>query len=128
MTLQERVITYNVRVDRTDFGAYTRLLEVRLESGTIGRFEFDPQPPGDWLQFSTGAFIVSMAEAQFADAYQILRSEQSVFCTAINLFGIRVGAIHTALDLTQGDPAHPAYREDSMEAVIVRAQRQAEQP
>lgn len=128
MAIQERVITYSVRVDRTDLGAYTRLLEVRLESGTIGRFEFDPQPPADWLQFSTGAFTVSMAEPQFADAYQILRSEESMFCTAINLFGIRVAAIHTALDLTLGDPAHPAYREDSMEAVVVRALRQADQP
>ena len=29
---------------------------------------------------------------------QMLRTEESVFCTAIDLFGIRVGAVHTKLD------------------------------
>ena len=41
-----------------------------------------------------------MMEHQFADAYQVLRAEESVFCTAINLFGIRVDVVHTKLDLS----------------------------
>lgn len=98
MAIQERVITYSVRVDRTDLGEYTRLLQLRLESGTVAWLEFDPQPPADWLHFSTGVITISMTEDQFADVYQMLRTEESVFCTAIDLFGIRVGAVHTKLD------------------------------
>jgi hypothetical protein len=129
MAIQERVITHSVRVTRTDFGEYTRLLQLRLESGTVARLEFDPQPPTDWLQFTPGTITISMFEDQFADTYQMLRTEESVFCTAINLFGIRVGAVHTNLDLSLGDPAHPAYQETSLEAVIVRAnERDAEAP
>ena len=126
MAIQERVITYSVRVDRTDLGEYTRLLQLRLESGTVARLEFDPQPPADWLQFSTGVSTISMTKDQFSDAYQVLRTEESLFCTAINLFGIRVGAVHTKLDLSLGDPAHPAYQENSLEALVVRANKEKE--
>lgn len=105
MAIEERIITYSVRVDQTDLGEYTRLPQLRLESGTVARLEFDPQPPADGVRFAPGLITISMTEDQFADAYQMLLSEQAVFCTAINLFGIRVGAVHTKLDLSLGDPA-----------------------
>jgi hypothetical protein len=99
------------------------LLQLRLESGTIARLEFDPQPPTDGLQFSPGAIMISIMEDQFADAYQMLRTEESAFCTTINLFGIRVGAVHRARS-DRGRPGTPLPIDNSIEALAVRANDQ----
>jgi hypothetical protein len=67
-----------------------------------------------------------MTAADYDDVYHLLQTEDPVFCTALNIFGLQVGAVHTELDLSRGEPTGEGYRDGSLEALIVRA-RAAEQ-
>ena len=67
-----------------------------------------------------------MAQDEFDDVYHLLQTESPVFFTALNLLGIRVGAVHMQLDVTecqasaQGDEQVP----QSLTELIRRAKRQ----
>ena len=45
-----------------------------------------------------------MTEDQSHDVYRVLQTESPVFFTALNLFGLQIGAVHTELDLGIGEP------------------------
>jgi hypothetical protein len=64
-----------------------------------------------------------MTADQYDDVYHILQTERPAFCTALDLFGLQVGAVHTQLDLSIGEPAAAGYQERSLEALVIRAQK-----
>jgi hypothetical protein len=66
-----------------------------------------------------------MTEDQFADTYHLIQSESPVFFTALNLSGLRVGAVHTELDLSAGEtPGEGDHDPQSFEALLRRATQQ----
>lgn len=126
MALAELITSYNARVMQTDYLNTTRLIQLRLQTGTTVTIAFPPQRPADWLQFGPGTVTLSMTADQYADVYHILQTEDPVFCTAIDLFGLQIGAVHTELDLTIGEPTGEGYHDHSLEALIVRARDHAD--
>ena len=123
MAIMELITSYNVRVDRSNLTQATREIQLKLEFGTTVSIFFAPVLPGVWLTFPAPRVIeIWMTEDQFVDVHRILQTEDPVFCTAIDLFGLQVGAVHTALDLSLGEPTGEGYRDGSIEALIVRAQ------
>jgi hypothetical protein len=127
MAINERVTTYNVRVTQTNFLKYTRLILLKLESGTTVTIGFPDVRPNDWLQVDPNAITIYMTADQYGDVYHILQTEDPVFCTAIDFLGLQVGAVHTTLDLSIGEPTGEGYQDQSLEALILRAQRESDQ-
>ena len=124
MAIAERITSYSARVIQTNYLSYTRLITMKLESGTTVFIGFPEVRPTDWLQFAPSAITISMTAAEYDDVYHILQTEKPVFCTALDLFGLQVGAVHTELDLSIGEPTGEGYQDQSLEALIVRAQNQ----
>lgn len=123
MAIAEQVTSYSVWVAQTDYLSYTRSISLKLESGTTVYIGFPAARPADWLQFGTGWVNLYMTADQYDDVYHILQTE-TAFCTALDLFGLQVGAVHTQLDLTAAEPDAPGYNAQSLEALIVRARRE----
>jgi hypothetical protein len=124
MAIMEPITSYNVRVDQSNLTEATREAQLKLESGSTVSIFFAPVRPSTWLSFPAPSVIeIWMTEDQFGDVHRILQTEKPVFCTALDLFGLQVGAVHTELDLSVGEPTGEGYRDRSLEALIVRAQR-----
>lgn len=122
MAIAERITSYTARVLHTNYLSYTRMISLRLESGTTVSIEFPPVRPPTWLQFpGPGLIDIVMTAAEYDDVYHLLQTEDPVFCTALNLFGFQIGSVHTELDLSLGEPTGEGYRDGSLEALIVRA-------
>ena len=124
MAIAERITSYSARVIQTNYLSYTRLITMKLESGTTVFIGFPEVRPNDWLQFAPSAITLYMTAGEYDDVYHILQTEKPVFCTAIDLFGLQVGAVHTQLDLSIGEPTGEGYQDQSLEALIVRARDQ----
>jgi len=124
MAIAEVVVNYTVWVAQTDYLGYTRTITLKLQSGTVVYIGFPEERPADWLQFIPGAVNIYMTADQYDDVYHILQTESPAYCTALDLLGIQVGAVHTELDLSIGEPAAAGYREQSLEALVVRARNQ----
>jgi hypothetical protein len=104
MPLQEKVVKYSVYVAHNDFVDFQRVIDLKLESGGTATIAFPTNPPDDWLQFSGSHTTLYMAQDEFADVSGLLQAETPflpIFFTALNLVGIRVGAVHTELDLSE---------------------------
>jgi len=104
MPLQDKIVKYSVYVAHNDFVDFQRVIDLRLESGATATIAFPTTPPDDWLQFSGSQTTLYMAEDEFADICRLLHAETPllpIFFTALNLVGIRVGAVHTELDLSE---------------------------
>ena len=43
-----------------------------------------------------------MTQDEFEDVYRMIQTEKPVFFTALSLEGLAVGAVHTDLDLSEG--------------------------
>jgi hypothetical protein len=127
MAIAEPVLDYTVWVAQTDYLSYTRAITMKLQSGTTVYIGFPESRPADWLQFLPGAINIYMTADEYDDVYHILQSEHPAFCTALDLEGLQIGAVHTELDLSFGQPAAAGYREHSLEALVVRAQTQQTQ-
>jgi hypothetical protein len=125
MAIAERITSYSARIIQTNYLSYTRLITMKLESGTTVFIGFPEVRPNDWLQFAPSAITLYMTADEYDDVYHILQTEKPVFCTAIDLFGLQVGAVHTQLDLSIGEPTGEGYQDQSLEALILRAQNQA---
>lgn len=122
MAIMELVTSYNVRVNQSNLTAATREIQLRLEFGTTVSIFFARVRPPTWLSFPAPRVIeIWMTVDQFADVHRVLQTEDPVFCTAVDLFGIQVGAVHTELDLALGEPTGEGYRDGSLEALVVRA-------
>ena len=126
MPLFDQIETYSVYVARNDLG-HNRVISLKLQSGETARIEFPDVVPDDWLQFIGSATNLYMAVDEFDNVYRLLREETPVFFTALDLAGLRVGAVHTQLDLDAGQvPGDEDEESQSLEALLRRAKRQAE--
>ena len=123
MAIAERIISYAAWVAQTNYLKYTRVINLKLESGTTVYIGFPEIRPDGWLQFPPGAINIFMTADQYDDVYHILQTERPAFCTALDLFGAQVGAVHTQLDLSIGEPTGEGYQDQSLEALVVRAQK-----
>jgi hypothetical protein len=125
MPIADQIETYSVYVARNDLG-HNRVINLKLQSGETARIEFPEVVPADWLQFVGSATNLYMAVDEFDDVYRLLRDESPVFFTALDLFGLRVGAVHTDLDLDAGEiPGQEDEESQTLEAMIRRARMQA---
>jgi hypothetical protein len=125
MAIAEPISTYNCRVFQSNFQDYSRLIMLNLPSGTRVFIAFPETRPDTWLTFTPGAITVSMAADQYEQVYHLLQTEKPVFCTALNLLGLQVFAVHTELDLSIGEPTGEGYQDHSLEALVVRARAAA---
>jgi len=122
MPIADKVTTYSVSVFQGNIVDYTRQIRLSLESGGTATISFPVTRPTDWLQFNGSVTSLFMTADQFTDVYHVLQSESPVFFTAIDLFGLQVGAMHTELDLSMGEPPGEGDEDSqSLEAIIRRA-------
>ena len=128
MPVQDKIVKYSVYVAHNDFIAFQRVIDLMLESGSTATIAFPKDPPDDWLQFSGPHTTLYMMQDEFADVYGLLQKESPllpIFFTALDI-GIRVGAVHTQLDLSQS--ASPAEAGDekpqSLQDFVRHARRQ----
>lgn len=127
MAIMELITSYSVRVAQSNVIDATRTVQLKLEHGSTVTIFFAPVRPSVWLSFPAPKVIeIWMTQDQFVDVHRVLQTEDPVYCTAIDLFGLQVGAVHTEVDLALGEPTGEGYRDGSLEALIVRA-RAAEQ-
>ena len=126
MPLEEVILRHSVFVAHNDFVDFQREIDLSLQSGGTATLVFPNDPPDDWLQFEGSHTTVFMAQDEFADVYHVLQTESPVFFTALNLFGIRVGSVHTKIDLSgrEAPPQGAERRPQSLKEFIQRAKRE----
>jgi hypothetical protein len=128
VAIADRITKYSVSLLQNNFLTYFRQIRLKLESGGDASIQFPKERPADWLQFVGSSTSLYMTEDQFTDVYHLLQSESPVFFTALNLFGLQVGAVHTELELSAGEtPGEGDKDPQSLEALIRRAKRQQAQ-
>ena len=127
MPLFDKIETYSVYLAQNDLG-HNRVVNLKLESGETARIEFVKVLPPDWLQFDGSTTNLFMKVDEFDAAYHLLQTEAPVFFTALALGGdLRVGAVHTELDLSVGErPGEGDEDAQSLEAMIRLARKQAD--
>ena len=126
MAIEDKVETYSVRIAQDNFLNIFRSIRLGLESGGTAFIAFPKVRPIDFLQFNGPATNLFMTEDQFEDVYHVLQTESPVFFTALNFLGLKVGAVHTELDLSAGEtPGEGDQDPQSLEALIRRV-REAE--
>ena len=126
MAIEDKIETYSVHISQNNFVNYFRSIRLSLESGGTAFIAFPKVRPNDWLQLNGASTNVFMTEDQFDDVYHVLQTESPVFFTALNLFGLQVGAVHTELDLSLGEPTGEGVEDaQSLEALVRRAKSQA---
>jgi hypothetical protein len=126
MPIAEKVETYSVYVSQNNYLPSTRVIRLALESGGTVYIGFPPVLPPVWLEFAGDSTTLYMTADEYDDVYHVLQTEAPVFFTAISLFGLQVGAVHTELDLSAGEPPGEGDHDpQSLEALIRLAQAQA---
>jgi hypothetical protein len=123
MPLFDKIVTYSVSVFHNDILDHDRQIRLKLKSGGTALIGFPAQRPPDWLQFSGSSTTLYLTAADYDDVYHVLQTERPVFFTAINLLGIRAGAVHTELDLNAGETPGEGETDPSLEALIRRAMK-----
>lgn len=128
MPIFDRIIKYSVSVFRRaglpGVPPSTRQIRLTLESGGAASIDFTPTLPSDFLRFSGPDTALVMTTDQFTDVYKVLQSESPVFFTALDLLGIRIGSVHTELDLSGGEtPGEGDQDPQTLEALILHARR-----
>jgi hypothetical protein len=127
MPIMDRIETYSVYVGQNNFLSYDRSIRLSLESEDTAFIAFPVARPQNWLEFGPTFTNLYMPVDEYADVYHLLQSESPVFFTALSLFGLEVGAVHTELDLSVGEPTGEGDEDvQSLETLILRAQRHME--
>ena len=126
MPIEEKIESYSVHVAQNNFLPFNQTIRLRLESGGTAFIAFPPVRPPNFLEFVGSATNLFMTREQFDDVYRLLQTESPVFFTAIDLFGFKVGAVHTELDLTVGEPPGEGEADPgSLEALVLLAREHA---
>jgi hypothetical protein len=126
MPLEDRIVTYSVSVLQSNIHPNSREIRLGLESGGVAFIGFQPNPPPRWLQFDGSTTYLYLPEERFDDVYRVIETESPVFFTALDLFGLETGAVHTELDLSAGEtPGEGDRNPQSLEAVVRRARQHA---
>ena len=126
MPIADKIERYEVYISQNNYLPYTRVIRLSLESGGTAYIGFPEVRPANWLQFNGSSTNLYMTADEFDDVYHVLQTESPVFFTAIDLLGLEVGAVHTELDLSQGEPTGEGDEDhtQSLAALIRRAQRE----
>jgi len=125
MAIADKIERYEVYVSQNNYVDYTRSIRLSLESGGTAFIAFPEVRPDDWLQFDASSTTLYMTADEFDQVHHLLQTESPVFFTALYFFGLEVGAVHTELDLSQGEPTGEGEEDhtQSLAALIRRAQR-----
>jgi hypothetical protein len=124
MAIADQIETYSIQVLQTNYLDTTRVIRLSLASGGTAYIGFPAVRPANWLQFSGNSVTLSMTSADFDDVYRLLQTESPCFLTALDFFGLQVGAVHTELNLAEGEHTGEGEHDpDSLEALVVRARR-----
>jgi hypothetical protein len=125
MAIADKVERYEVYIDQNNYVDYYKSIRLSLESGGTAFIGFPAVRPANWLQFSGNSTVLYMTADEFTDVYHLLQSEVPVFFTALDLFGLEVGAVHTELDLAEGEPPGEGEEDHTqgLAALIRRAQK-----
>ena len=128
MAIADKIERYEVHIAQNNFLDYNRSIRLSLESGGTAFIAFPVVRPANWLQFHGNSTVLYMTLDEFSEVYHLLQSEAPVFFTAIDLFGLEVGAVHTELDLAEGEPPGEGEEDhtQSLAALIRRVQQEAE--
>src|SRR4051812_8362276 len=104
MPIADRIESYSIYIGQNNFLSYDRSIRLKLESGETAFLAFPLVRPANWLHFGVGTTTVYVPVSEYSEVYHLLQSESPVFFTALNLIGLQVGAVHTELDLSAGEP------------------------
>jgi hypothetical protein len=128
MAIADKVERYEVYIDQNNYVDYYKSIRLSLESGGTAFIGFPAVRPANWLQFNGSSTTLYMTADEFTDVYHLLQSEAPVFFTALDFFGLEVGAVHTELDLSQGEPPGEGDEDhtQSLTSLIRRAKKEAE--
>jgi hypothetical protein len=128
MAIADKVERYEVFIDQNNYVDYYKSIRLSLESGGTAFIGFPAVRPVDWLEFNGSSTTLYMTADEFTDVYHLLQSEAPVFFTALDFFGLEVGAVHTELDLSQGEPPGEGDEDHTqgLASLIRRAQKEAE--
>jgi hypothetical protein len=128
MAIADKVERYEIFIDQNDYVDYYRSIRLSLESGGEAFIGFPAVRPPNWLQFNGNDIVLYMTDDQFTDVYHLVQSEAPVFVTALSFFGLDVGAVHTELDLSKGEPPGEGDEDhtQNLVALIRRAQKEME--
>jgi hypothetical protein len=122
MPIDEKIVKYSVWISQNNVLGWVREISLSLESGATVYIGFPQQRPADWLQFVGQNTNLFMTKDEFADVYHLLQSENPVFFTALNVDGLEVGAVHMALDVSDGaDPGELDPHPGSIASLVRRA-------
>jgi hypothetical protein len=124
MAIMDRIEHYSVSVLQTNYLDHDRQIRLSLESGATALLAFPPEQPATWLQLGVATITVYLPASQFDDVYHLLQTESPVFLTALDLFGLQIGSVHTELDLSAGEPTGEGEADidtESLEGLIRRA-------
>jgi hypothetical protein len=127
MAIEERITSYTASIAQTNYLSHTRTIRLALEFGSNVYIGFPEIVPADWLTFGDHSITMYLPAAEYDHVYHLLQTEKPVYCTALDLFGLQIGAVHTQLDLTLGEPTGEGYQDQSLEALVVRAKASASQ-
>lgn len=121
MNLEDRILRYTVRIDQNSYQPYFRSIKLALESGHTASIFFGQERPETFLEFTSTGTNLYMTTDQFTDVYHMIQTESPVFFTAIDFEGIQTGAVHTELDLRQGEwPGEGETDPSTFEGLVLR--------
>jgi hypothetical protein len=124
MAIEDKIESYSVHVAQNNFQSFNRSIRLRLESGGTAFIAFPEVRPADFLQFNGPSTNLFMTREQFDDVYRLLQTENPVFFTALDLLGFKVGAVHTKLDLSLGEPPGEGEADPQSLEDVVRLARE----
>ena len=128
MPLMDRIDSYSVYISQNNYLTYDRSIRLKLASGSTAFIGFEKVRRANWLVFANGTTTMYMPIDQFDEVYHLVQTESPVFITAIRLFGLEVGAVHTELDLDFAEPTGEGTTDiQSLEEFILRARSMPEE-
>ena len=124
MPIADKVMKYSVAVLHNNVLDESRQIRLVLQSGGRATITFVDSLPSNWLQFFGSQTSLYLRAEQFTDAYHLLQSEAPTFFTALDIFGIKVGSVHTELELSSGEPPGEGEHDaQSLPALVRQARR-----
>lgn len=124
MNIEDRVLDYSVAILYNDIlKGESRHISLSLESGTVANIFFMDSLPTDWLVFSRLRTDLFMLADRFTDTYHLLQSEAPVFFTALDVDGLKVGSVHTDLNLLTRVMGEPVPSGNTLAALVHKARQ-----
>lgn len=123
MPISDPITWYSVSVVRSNLHDITRQARLQLESGGSATVSFVATLPADFLEFTDAGTSLFMTDDQFEDVHTLLRDDEPAFFTALDLFGIRVGSVHSRLGDAGATRGEHTGGSSSLESLIDHARR-----